>query len=121
MRTVVRYLLQAQEYCEGGSLLSLISRGGSFATGKRLYSYCDALRWMTQAAKALQYLHESNPQVLPLCVSSHNSDMRSIHVLWCDMYIASSLQMNRPLNLVRRKLRLQENHQRESLLAKSFH
>ena len=55
-------VLQAQEYCEGGSLLSIISRGSSYSKGKRLYSHCDALRWMTQAAKALQYLHESNPQ-----------------------------------------------------------
>lgn len=58
-----RVPVQAQECCEGGSLLDLITRGSSYSKGKRLYCYCDALRWMTQAAKALEYLHEGNPQV----------------------------------------------------------
>jgi hypothetical protein len=55
--------VQAQECCEGGSLNKVIAQAAYGGTGNRLYDYQDALRWMTQAAKALQYLHESNPQV----------------------------------------------------------
>jgi len=40
--------------------------------GKRLYAFADALRWATQCAKALQYLHESQPQVLHRDLKSEN-------------------------------------------------
>lgn len=40
--------------------------------GKRLYSYEDALRWATQSARALQYMHEAKPQVLHRDLKSEN-------------------------------------------------
>ena len=55
--------LQAQECCEGGSLRRLIEKAAS-GTGKRLYAYRDALRWSSQVADALAYLHNHNPQVV---------------------------------------------------------
>ena len=58
--------VQAQQCCEGGSLQTVINRA-AYGTGKRHYAYTDALRWATQVAKALQYLHESRPQVIHRC------------------------------------------------------
>lgn len=42
--------MQAQECCEGGSLRALIDSAAAswHPSGKRLYSYTDALRWCTQ-------------------------------------------------------------------------
>ena len=56
--------VQAQEVCEGGSVQGLIQKAAGTGLGKRLYSYMDAHRWVMQVAKALQYLHESHPQLL---------------------------------------------------------
>ena len=62
---------QAQEICTGGSLSMMISRAATLTT-KRLYAYADALRWATQVARALQYLHESQPQVLHRDLKAEN-------------------------------------------------
>lgn len=64
--------MQAQECCDGGSLMSLMMKAAGSGTGKRLYSYLDALRWVTQAAKAIQYLHDSRPQVMHRDLKSEN-------------------------------------------------
>jgi serine/threonine protein kinase len=56
--------MQAQECCEGGSIGKLIQLGSINVGKKRLYSYHDAWRWSLQIAKAVQYMHESNPRVI---------------------------------------------------------
>eukprot|EP00892_Ulva_mutabilis_P009310 jgi/Ulvmu1/6751/UM030_0086.1 len=66
------FMAVAQECCDGGSLMSLMIRAAGSGLGKRLYSYPDALRWVTQAAKAIAYLHESHPQVLHRDLKSEN-------------------------------------------------
>ena len=81
--------MQAQEWCEGEPLGELL-RAAAAARGKRLYSYHDTLRWVTQAAKALQFLHDCSPQVLtpprsqtmqPLCSRLHVLLLAVAHVL----------------------------------------
>jgi serine/threonine protein kinase len=64
--------MQAQEYCEGGTLKMLIQRAAATGVGKRLYSYGDAARWCSQTARALQYLHEANPQLLHRDLKTEN-------------------------------------------------
>lgn len=56
-------VMQVQQCCEGGSLADVLNRA-AYASSKRHYSYGDALRWATQTAKALQYLHEAQPQIV---------------------------------------------------------
>jgi serine/threonine protein kinase len=70
-RVSARVRLQAQECCDGGSLRRLIERAAT-STGRRLYLYADALRWCTQTAEALQYLHEANPQVVHRDLKAEN-------------------------------------------------
>ncbi|KAJ9530986.1 hypothetical protein QJQ45_028871, partial [Haematococcus lacustris] len=57
-------LLAAQEYLGGGTLKSLVSRQMRQPHAS-VYSNADALRWSTQLAQALAYLHEARPKVRP--------------------------------------------------------
>jgi serine/threonine protein kinase len=55
------------EHASAGSLRDFIHRSMAKEAekkGARLYSYCDALRWMTQAGKGLQFLHGNRPDPL---------------------------------------------------------
>jgi serine/threonine protein kinase len=78
--------MQAQECCEGGSLADLLWRAAKSGAGKRLYNYGDALRWMSQTAKALQYLHESSPQVL-------HRDLKSDNLLLSERFRAGDIRV----------------------------
>lgn len=59
----VRDFYIVQEYCPGGSLRDLIVKQMS-CPWKPLYSNVDAVRWMLQVAKALQYLHGGRPKLV---------------------------------------------------------
>jgi serine/threonine protein kinase len=52
------------ELCEGGSLGDLLDRAPlARAHSRTLFQTSDALRWATQLAGALEYLHSRDPQV----------------------------------------------------------
>ena len=59
-----------QEFMNGGTLKKMVTR--QMMKAGRLYSNEDALRWVTDVARALQYLHNSKPTVSsesPYCLS----------------------------------------------------
>ena len=72
--------MQAQECCDGGSLRALIDKAAAtwHPSGKRMYSYGDALRWCIQVWLAQSRAHVVRGQHVEAALSwlrwSHDCD-----------------------------------------------
>ncbi|GAX81843.1 hypothetical protein CEUSTIGMA_g9271.t1 [Chlamydomonas eustigma] len=62
--TADKTMFLVQEYIDGGTLKSLVSRQMKDTRGKLKYSTQDAVRWMLYIACGLQYLHSRHPMVI---------------------------------------------------------
>lgn len=71
-----------QELCTGGTLRDLIFRQMTISSGV-LYSLADALRWVTDVARALHYLHSRSPRVM-------HRDIKLENILLTDTSVAKA-------------------------------
>lgn len=91
-------LFLVQEYCEGGSLQSLVAKQ-LCEPFKKLYSDADALRWCMQLASALNYLHSAKPLVvhrdlkLDNCLLTH-ADVSSANLKLADFGLAKLMRQS---------------------------